>query len=413
MRSGFGWLWMSAGAANLGDGVSVVLIPLVAVGIGASPAQVALVAAASTAAWPVLGLFSGWFVDRVDRRWVLCLANLVRVLILAGGAAAAVLQALSVPVLVTIAIGYGAAETLADTATMGLIPAYAPQSQRTRANARIEGTVNLLNQLAGPPLAGLLVGLGATTAFVTGAGLYLVAGLAAAVLLIRSLTPPPRPPTSGAGPGSADGFGTALRGGLRFIWDSPLLRNLTALTAAMNLTWGCFTGLFVVHALDPDGLDFSARTYGLLLTAMALGGLAAAVAAEPARRRLGTRTLLLGDCVGTVLLVAPTALGLGPIPTTLGLIIAGSGATIWRILVATIRQATTPEHLLGRVYSASRVISWGTLPAGSLLAGALAATTDVRTAFAAASVVALLAGLWFVVSTRDLDLEVDLNASSE
>jgi len=119
------------------------------------------------------------------------------------------------------------------------------------------------------------------------------------------------------------------------------------------------------------------------------------------------RTLLLCDCFGTVLLVAPTALGLGTVLTVLGLLIAGSGATIWRILVATIRQAVTPDHLLGRVYSASRVISWGTLPAGSLLAGMAAAVTDVRTTFAIASALAVLTCCWFIIATRHLDLAVE------
>lgn len=398
MRVGFGWLWASAGAANLGDGVSVVLLPLVAVGIGASPAQVALVAAATTAAWPVLGLLAGWFVDRVDRRRVLCTSNLTRMLLLAVGSIAALNDGLSVTVLAGIALAYGAAETLADTAIAGLVPAYSPAAQRTRANARIEGTVNVMNQLVGPPLAGTLVGLGVATAFTTASGLYLLAALAATALLLRRSRPAPRPTG-----GTTD---QTLAGGLTFIWHCPVLRSLTGLTAAMNLVWGIFTGLFVVHALDPDGLNLSAGGYGLVLAAMAIGGVAASVATDAGRRRLGVRRLLFGDCVGTVLLVSPTALGLGPVPTVLGVLVAGSGAATWRILVATIRQAATPEHLLGRVYSASRVISWGTLPAGSLLAGATAAATDVPTSFAVASVAALVTCCWFVISTRHLDLEM-------
>jgi len=261
VRVGFGWLWTCAGAANLGDGVVLVLLPLVAVKTGASPTQVALVAAATTAAWPLLGLFSGWLVDRVDRRIVLCLANVSRVLLLTGGTITALQGTLSVPVLVGIALGYGAAETLADTATMGLIPAYAPESQRTRANSRIEGTINVLNQLAGPPIAGLLVGLGTAMAFTTGAGLYLVASLAAVVLLRIQQTPVAalRTPATPAD--------RTISGGLRFIWRSPVLRNLTGLTAAMNLVWGCFSGLFVIHALASDGLGLSTKSYGLVLAA--------------------------------------------------------------------------------------------------------------------------------------------------
>jgi hypothetical protein len=130
----------------------------------------------------------------------------------------------------------------------------------------------------------------------------------------------------------------------------------------------------------------------------------ASATVDPLRRRLGVRALLVVDCVGTVLLVAPAALGLGVWPTVAGLVVAGAGASIWRVLVATIRQNVTPEHLLGRVYAASRVISWGTIPLGSALAGLLAELTSVRTVFVVATVLAVTVLAWFVVVTRTADL---------
>ncbi len=399
MRPGFGWLWVAAGSANLGDGVTMVAIPVVAVGIGATPAQVAVVVASSTLAWPLLGLVAGWVADRVDRRRVLLLANLARAAVLATGVIAAWHGALSVPILVAIALGYGIAETLVDTAVMGLVPAYASTVARAGANARLEGTVNLANQLVGPPVAGVLIAVGTAATFGTGAVLYLGAAVAAAAMLRRAVGA--RPPA----PWGASPFSGSILSGLRFIWRSRTLRALTLLTAAMNLVWGCFTALFVVHALAPEGLDLSPTGYGFVLVGMAVGGIAASAAAEPLRRRVGARHLLMADSVGTVLLVAPVALGLGAPLTIAGAVVAGAGSSIWRILVATIRHAATPGHLFGRVYAASRVVSWGALPVGSLLCGVLASVTDVRTAFAAASLVALVVGAWFLAVAGRLDLE--------
>lgn len=400
MHRGFGWLWTATGAANVGDGVVVVAVPLIAVGIGATAAEVAVVTAATTLAWPLLGLPAGWIVDRVERRRLLALANLARSAVLVAGAFAALTGNLSVPALVAIAASYGAAETLVDTALMGLVPAYASRSDRTKANARIESTVNVSNQLLGPPMAGLLVGIGSAVAFGSVSALYLIAAVAALALL-RSRSAPKMAELGSRGRHLES---TSMLDGLRLILHSPTLRQLTLLTAGMNLVWGCFGALFVVHALDERGLALTSTQYGLVLTAMAVGGLGASVVADRLRRAMGARILLAADCVGSLLLVAPAALDLGVTVTVAGVVIAGAGATLWRILVGTLRQWAAPDRLLGRVYSASRVISWGTLPAGALLAGGLASVWDVRSAFVCASVLALLVLVWFVVFTRHLDL---------
>ena len=68
-----------------------------------------------------------------------------------------------------------------------------------------------------------------------------------------------------------------------------------------------------------------------------------------------------------------------------GVIIAGAGSSLWRIVVASIRQEITPPELLGRVYAAARVISLGTYPLGAALAGALATLAGVSVAFMAAA----------------------------
>ncbi len=98
----------------------------------------------------------GWIVDRVDRRLLLSGVNLARALLLAGVSVAFFTDSLSLELLLGAAILLGAAETLVDTALTSTIPMVVEPEGRNRANARIEATINLTNQLAGPPLAGLL-----------------------------------------------------------------------------------------------------------------------------------------------------------------------------------------------------------------------------------------------------------------
>src|SRR5690606_26991119 len=125
-----------------------------------------------------------------------------------------------VPLVFTAAIVYGIAETLVDTALIAAIPAVVPPSRLTAANSRMEATLNVANQLAGPPLAGFLVGISAALGAATGSALYALAALAAVALTRRvptrvRLAEEPR---------------GRVRDGLAFLWRHPLQRDLTLLT---------------------------------------------------------------------------------------------------------------------------------------------------------------------------------------
>ncbi|MGW4471331.1 MFS transporter [Nonomuraea sp. NPDC004354] len=399
----FNGLWFGTGAANLGDGVALFALPLLALAVGASPGGVAAVTTALTLAWPVFGLHAGWLVDRLDRRLLLGAVNLVRALVLAALTAGHLAGALSLPLILAAAVLLGAAETLADTALTSTVPMVVEPAGRSRANARIEATVNVTNQLAGPPLAGLLAAL--TLALATGASaaLYVLAAVGLAAMTLR------RAPADGRTGGGAG----QVVAGFRSLWRQPVVRTLTLFTAAMNVVWAAATALLVVYAVSPGPLGLTAVQYGLLMTAMAVGGLLASMLVEPLRRRYGVTTLLVADAVGTVLLVAPVALGADAWLVAAGVVVAGAGSSVWRILVATVRQNLTPPDLLGRVYAASRVLSWGVIPAGAALAGLGAELWDVRTVFAAATGLALVTLAGFVPFALRTDLSAAVQPIAE
>ncbi|MEV4377530.1 MFS transporter [Streptosporangium sp. NPDC049644] len=394
----FNALWFGTGAANLGDGMALFVLPLLAIAVDASPGGVAAVTAALTLAWPVFGLHAGWIVDRVDRRTLLSGVNLVRALVLSGLTVAHFTDTLSLPLLLAVAVLLGVAETLVDTALTSTIPMVVEPAGRNRANARIEATINVTNQLAGPPLAGLLASLTLVLATGASAALYVLAVAGIAMMALRRA---PAETRISRGGGVVAGF--------RYLWRQPVVRTLTLFTAVMNIPWAVATALLVVYAVSPGPLGLTAAQYGLVLTAMAVGGLLAAGVVEPLRRRFGVTRLLIVDAAGTVLLVAPVALG-GPVWTVAaGAVIAGAGSSIWRILVATIRQNLSPPELLGRIYAASRVLSWGVIPASAALAGVAAELWGVRTVFVLATGLAIVVlGLFVPYALR-----TDLSATIE
>ncbi|UOQ90099.1 MFS transporter [Agromyces endophyticus] len=404
----FRWLWAGAGAANLGDGVMLTAMPLVALAAGASPGEIALVATVATIAWPLFGLHAGWIVDRIAAPRLLMSVNAVRMLAFAGLAAVILFDGPVVTAVLAAAFVYGVAETLVDTSLVAAVPTIVPGGALTGANARLEATVNVANQLVGPPLAGWLVGVSAALSAATGSALYALAGLAAIGLATgwqrarsRIAAAAEAVAATGGGAGATSAVPTGrVRDGIVFLWRHPLQRSLTVLTAAMNLVWGMWLAVFVVHAVAPGPLGLSPAGYGWLLTAMAAGGIGASMVTSALQRRLGDGVLLFADCLGTIALVAPSALGAPVWVVAAGVVAAGAGSSVWRIVVAVIRQQTTPADLIGRVYAASRVISWGALPLGSALAGAGAAAFGVQAVFLAATAVALIATAGYVVVWR-------------
>ncbi|WP_158602853.1 MFS transporter [Jiangella rhizosphaerae] len=394
----FNGLWFGTGAANLGDGMALFVLPLLAIAVDASAGGVAAVTAALTLAWPVFGLHAGWIVDRLDRRALLSTVNAVRGVVLGGVTAAFLTDVLSLPLILVAAVLLGIAETLVDTALTSTIPLVVEPAGRSRANARIEATINVANQLAGPPLAGLLAG--ATLALATGASAALYV-LAVGGVLMMTLR---RPAAAAADAPPAGRRRGELVAGFRFLWRQPVVRTLTLFTAAMNVVWAVATALLVVYVVEPGPLGLTAAQYGLLLTAMAIGGLIASVLVEPLRRWVGTTRLMVADAVGTVLFVAPVALDAGIWAVAAGAVVAGAGSSIWRILAGTIRQNLSPPELLGRIYSASRMISWGVIPASAGLAGLVAELWGLRTAFVAATVLAVVVLAAFVPFALRTDL---------
>jgi hypothetical protein len=90
-------------------------------------------------------------------------------------------------------------------------------------------------------------------------------------------------------------------------------------------------------------------------------------------------------------LLAATAL---PVVAGAGIALYGLAAVWWNVVTVSFRQAVVPERLQGRVNSAYRLVTWGTLSVGAAAGGVVAAQLGLRFLYGIAAVVLLgLAGL--------------------
>ena len=407
-NTNFWKVWSANSFSNLGDGLYQVILPLLAAQLTRSPSLIAALGVMSSLPWLIFALQAGSIVDRSDRRRIMLWVNGSRLIILLLLTLAVMTGRASLPMLYIAALLLGVGETLVDTALTSIVPSVVSKDRLTCANARLTAAQTVTNTFIGPPLAGYLAGLGFTIATGSSTLMYLMAGLA--LLLMRGsfhISSQAEAQTKGR-------FWSHVTEGLRFLWKDRLIRDLTVFTASMNLFWSGWGALIVLYAVRPGPMGLSEFEYGIFLTAMAIGGLLGSVVCERLQKSLGTRTALAFDFVGTILLVGIPALTTNPLAVGSAAFFAGMGATIWVILVTSIRQRLVPGELLGRVYSASRFVSWGIGPIGALLAGFVAELWGIRTMFAIGGVVSIGLLLLFLIliSPRMLEEQAEPHTAS-
>ena len=391
-------LWLAGALSNLADGVFQVALPLLAVSLTRSPAEVAAVALAQRLPWLVMALPAGALADRLDRRRTMIRVDLLRVAVMAALALAVEADVASMPLLYGAALVLGVGETLFDTAAQSILPAVVGREDLSEANGRLQGVELTMNQFVGPPLGGVLAGAALGAAFVASSAAYL-----AAALLLVAMAGSFRP----ASEGPRRRMRADIAEGLRFVWGNPLLRTLGLMLGLTNLAFTAFFSVFVLFAVDPGPMGLSKQAFGLFLAGGAAGGVAASWLAARIERGLGAaRSLRLaivvfGLSLGTPAVTADVAANVA------ASVAASFASVVWNVITVSLRQRITPDRLLGRMNAAYRLLGWGTMPLGAALGGAVAEWAGLRPTFALAAAlhVPVLAGFLVVTADRIRDAD--------
>ncbi|MDH6126478.1 MFS transporter [Kitasatospora sp. GP82] len=369
----FRFLLSGSATSQLGSQVTLVALPLTAVVVlDASAYQVGLLTAAETAAFLLVGLPAGAWVDRMRRLPVLIRADAVRCLALASVPAAAAAHVLTMLQLYLVALVTGVATVFFDVAHQSFLPQLLPRQQLVAGNGALE-TVRSCAQVAGPGLGGALVQLlGAPLAIVADALGY----LASALLLLGIRTREPRPE-----PAPGRSLRADIAEGVSFVLRHPLLRTIATATAASNFFSAVLVAVQTVFWVRVLGL--SPTAIGLLLSASAVGGLAGALCAGPLAKRFGQARLIWLS----VALTSPFAVlwplargGAGAPVFAAGSAVVLFGAVVYNVAQVSFRQVICPPALLGRMNATMRFLVWGTMPLGALAGGAIAAAAGPRAA---------------------------------
>jgi MFS family permease len=379
--------WTATAAANLADGVRAGAFPLLALAVGGSPFEIALVAAAQQGAGFVFGLAAGSAADRFRPAAVVAAADAARVVVLGGLLGQLLLGPVTATLLAVAAFVLGVAEVFRDTAAVSVVPALVADPLLERANSRLTGAQIVGNEFAGPLLGASLVAVALALPVGVDASLLLVA-----LVLVTSLarTPAPARPVA---PAARSGWA----GGITWLRAHPRMLAVTAAGAAVLAADAAWWSVLVVVGVDVLGLP--AAGFGALLAAGAAGGLLGALVAERIARSVPPGVLLPAAAVGTGLPAALVPLG-GP-AALVGLLVVSSAAfALWNVAAVTLRQREVPPDVLGRVSAAHRLVLAGAGTAGALAGGALAEAHGATAPFLGAATLTVVAGGGLAVALR-------------
>ncbi|MFJ4675047.1 MFS transporter [Kitasatospora sp. NPDC088783] len=382
--------WTGQTVSSLGDQITLLVIPLIAVAtLHADAAQMGYLSAAGYLPYLLFSLHAGGWADRYGRRRRMMIAtDLGRAAALLTVPIAHAAGVLTLTQLYAVVLAVGVLSVFFHVCNPPLFVALVPAERYLSGNALINGS-RAATYVAGPGLGGLLVQLlAAPLALVVDAASFLVSAL-----FLRKIDPVEPPPAEKGHSGAAEG--------LRWIRRDPVIRASLLGTATVNLFTFVIGALFVLYATRE--LRFSAGLLGAVMAAAAVGTLLGAALTGRLAARIGIGPAFL---LGLVLFPAPLLLiplAGGSVAAAAALLfgaefLSGVGVMILDISAGTIFAACIPDALRSRVFGAYQAVNYGVRPLGSLLGGLLGSTLGLRPALWIAAVGAVCSALWVLAS---------------
>ena len=365
----FRWLFAATTITNVGDGVVLSAGPLLVASLTRDPFLVSLAVLMADLPMLLFALIGGVAADRYDRRRMVIAANLGRSLVLVVLVATMLAGTVSIAIVLAAVFVLGMAEIFADSASSTFIPNLVARGDLGIANSRMQGAFLLVNQLLLPPVGAFLFAVGPPIPFATNAICFLLGAI-----LVSRVVVSRREVRAGRPSVRAD-----LVEGVRWLLGHPPMRTLALTIFAFNVTFGAGWSVLVLYAQDRLGMGDVG--FGLLTTAMGIGGLVGTATYTTLERRFSLADimrvgLLIETATHLVLaLTTQAAVALGMF------VVFGAHAFVWGTTSTVVRQRAVPDALLGRVGGVYRLAIVGGMVIGTPIGGLLARQYGVTAPF--------------------------------
>ena len=399
----FATFWSAVTVSALGDRVTELALPLIAVTMLHASAPVVGLLTAAVWAPNLLALVIGSWVDhRGRKKRVLVVADLIQAVAVLSLPVAQAVGGIGLAQLFVVALVAGGGSVLYDTAYPTFFVSLVRRDQYLEANALISGSRSG-SFIVGPALAGGLVQLltAPVAMLVDGLSFLVSALLVGRVRTDEAAREPDR---------SAGGLLRRSREGMTLLLRHPYLRASLACCTTLNFFGFVVAALVVLFASRSLGLE--AGAIGLAFGLGATGGLLGAVLATRIQRRFGVGRVI---ALGAVLYSAPMALiplAGGPVGVRIAVLavaeLVGSfGIMLFDVNLNSLQAAVTPDDLRSRVSGAFSTVNYGIRPLGAIVGGVAGALVGIGPTMVAAAVGGSLSFLWLlrspIIGVRTID----------
>lgn len=361
----------------IGSGIFIIAIAFATLELSPGPGTLSIVGSAYAAGLVLFVLAGGSLADRWNKRRVLIVADVVRLVMVAAVAISAAVGALSVWQLIVLSFVYGAGEGFGAPAITTIVPEIVPPEHLVPGNALAGSLRPVAERLAGPAIGGLVVGAFGTSGALT------IDAITFAVSIVCLVAMRGHRPDLSRDP-------TPMREGFRYVRAHPWL---WATLAASLVSVLCFMG--PIEVLLPvrirEDLHTSATALGLVLAAAGFGSLLGTLTIG--QTGIPRRDILWLYVFWTLAQLPFVVYALADAPWQMmiaGLVngfLGGAGTTIWMTLI-TVR---VPQSIRGRVSAIDWLISLALLPVSFALTGPVADAIGVGATLIGAGLLSSLA----------------------
>jgi MFS family permease len=386
-------LWLGQSVSLLGNQFTQLALPIAAaVTLHATALEMGLLGAMRFAPAILVGLPAGVRLDRTRRKPVLVASQVVSALALITIPAAALVHVLSIGQLYAVAFVAGAAATVQGIALVAIVPTIAGRDRLVPANTRIQTSLTVAN-LLGPGAAGAAIqAFTAPLAIAFDAASFAIGALTSAWARADENIP-----ATAGGRHLSD----ALEG-QSWLWRQPLVRSIGLTLVINNAGTNVTFAVFVLYFVTRVGI-----TPAQLGIVFAVGGLSSLLGARLSRplvdrgwlgpvMAVGAGLVVIGQAGSLFAAYAPPAQAFWILLVFSAVL--GCSLMVYNVNQQSIRQAVTPDRLMGRVQSGLFVLVAVAQVAGSLLGGAIGQVAGLRAAIGAGVLICLTSALPSVLS---------------
>ena len=374
-------LFVAQALSMLGDRIAYIALPFAVIAAGGDVTAVGLVIAAQTIPFAGLSLAAGVWADRLDRRTIMIASEAARLVLQAIGGALLIAGVAEPWHLGLLAFLYGCADAFFAPAVTGLLPQVVDTHHLQQANALRAMTISG-SMVLGPAIGGALVAT-------AGAGwAYWLDAVTFAVSIYLLLRLRPRMVERAVEP--EPNFLAGLRGGWREVRSrSWVMAGLASLLAYHVVVLPAIFVLGPVRANEELG---GPEAWAVIVSAFGVGGVIANLTLlrwRPPRPMVVSLSMLVLASCQAAIVGAPLPLWAIALLEAFAGVAVACYFTLWE----TSLQEGIPEHALSRVSSYDFMLSAGSLPLGSALAGPISAAIGLQTTMYGMTVIGIACAL--------------------